>query len=350
MTNTVKEPKVIRTGLIIVGIVFCFLTAICSNVLACPGCNSCSGWTTWSQVYDCEIGLGCNCQHMKLYVLSWGTTGTCCLGWSCNMSNYITQPVSRVYLCSGQSCSGPAGCSTPSEPDYIVEGDVPTVWECLAGCCVDPPCSAANCEECKNCSCQSRCDPNQCQTCDGGQCKTCGETGKSCCNGTCYDPINEICCNGHICDKRKCEYCDPVTNTCKYACDPEDCEDCNAHTRTCQCKCDLHSECCVSGTCEKIGYCYITSKCESEETTCEGLSQSSCSGSTEKTNLSGKVDYSCKGGSCCWPSNNLVCAEIHPCYWDPQDLLCKCSSGTTGSESGNNCCHNKLGDYPCGGS
>ncbi len=112
--------------------------------------------------------------------------------------------------------------------------------------CVNYP-NGSDCGDCKSGysgECTYTCSSLACQTCINDWCTPCnGDTNKGCCDGTCYDPFTEKCCNppgdnnGYKCDSDQ-TCCDGD------CCEPDEC----CHNGTCVDKCDPAGETCEHDT------------------------------------------------------------------------------------------------------
>jgi hypothetical protein len=191
--------------------------------------------------------------------LAWGVCGPCysgtwpnctwkgcqppCDGTACKYCNETAGCVCKSWCSSGQSC-----CN--DSPEGICYGNG---WQCCGDghlcpaediCCNGGCCYTSQCMECKDGSCQSKCDPNDCEICDeqgscistcdssvcqktciNGSCQPCGgDLDMVCClDGTetcCNWVIGETCCNGDCCEQSCCNSFD-----CEY-CDGESCQPC----------------------------------------------------------------------------------------------------------------------------
>ncbi len=86
-------------------------------------------------------------------------------------------------------------------------GCVADCSDCVSGCDTSDPGEP---------HCISKCDPWKCQYCEeGGTCEKCkgckdwcAEQGKTCCNGSCYNPATQECCGGQVYTKDNCMKCE----------------------------------------------------------------------------------------------------------------------------------------------
>ncbi len=237
-----------------------------------------------------------------------------CKYWSTSQNRCVIHPgtsCGQCKVCNGAgscqyTCTGCESCEEGSYGFYHCEDDDD---KCSGACNV---CAAKNCyDTCPDMTCCTDaanpycCDPSQCQTCDNGMCPVCGgDTSMSCCDGTCYDPFTEKCCN-------------PPGDNNGYKCDSDQ--------TCCDGDCCDPSQCCVDGQCINNG-----EECGSGIVCCDGACcECDCIGGecvrwTLETGLINAFDNCyCSGGNCGGEGHTV---QYH-----------SCKRGTPGSPGSKEC-------------